>query len=199
MSGNYQKNNRFMEQLPQRKALRLKDRDYSDPGFYYITICTLNKTQWLGDIVNNELCLTPAGSIVQSVWDSLPNRFPGLVLDGFVVMPNHMHGIILLTEHLRYNKPGKALKPTLSKIVDIYKGAATYLIRRNADIPEFSWQKSAHDIILYNQRMLDRTRRYIAKNPERWLADRFHPRLNNVKYVTRVQKMPSLPKTINYV
>ncbi len=162
--------------LPQRKPLRLKDRDYSAPGFYFITICTQGKIEWLGHIVNNEICLSPAGRIVQSIWDSLPSRFPGLDVDGFMVMPNHIHGIILLTEHLRYNKPGEAQKPTLSKVVDLYKGAATYLIRRNAAIPEFSWQKSYNDIITCNERALRLTRRYIAKNPERWIANRFHPR-----------------------
>jgi putative transposase len=163
-------------QRPQRKVLRLNVRDYSAPGFYFITICTLAKTQWLGDIVNDEICLSSAGKIMQSVWESLPQKFPGLELDGFVVMPNHVHGIILLTEHLRYSKPGLMSKPTLSKIIDTYKGAATYLIRRTTDIPDFSWQKSCYDIIMRNERALYRTRRYIAKNPERWIADRFYIR-----------------------
>ncbi len=176
MSNIYQKKQRFVDQRWRRKTLRLNVRDYSAPGFYYITICTLDKTLWLGNIANDEICLSPAGRIVQSVWESLPQRFPGMGLDGFVVMPNHVHGIILLTEHLRYNRPGQISKPTLSKIVDTYKGAATYLIRRTAGIPDFSWQKSCYDIIMRNECALHRTRRYIAKNPERWIADRFYTR-----------------------
>ncbi len=176
MADMYRGKPHFMRELPQRTSLRLKERDYSAPGFYYITICTLNKIEWLSSIVNDELFLSPAGSIVQSVWDSLPSRFPGLHIDGFVVMPNHIHGIILLTEHLRYNKPELVMRPTMSRIIDAYKGAATYLIRRNAGIPEFSWQKSAHIVIVHKERALHITRRYIAKNPERWLADRFRSR-----------------------
>ena len=174
MSNIYQGKQRFVGQRPQRKALRLNVRDYSAPGFYFITICTLAKTQWLSNIVNDEICLSSAGKIVQSVWESLPHRFIGLELDSFVVMPNHVHGIILFTEHLRYNKPGPMSKPTLSRIVDTYKGAATYLIRQTTAIPDFSWQKSYYDIIMRNECALHRTRRYIAKNPERWIADRFY-------------------------
>jgi putative transposase len=169
--------NNYQEELrPQRKDLRLNGRDYSAPGYYFITICTLRKTEWLGDIVNDEICLSSAGKILQSVWKSLLWRFPGLLLDSFVVMPNHVHGIILLTEHLRYSKPGLMLKPTLNNIVSAYKGAATYLIQRVGGIPEFAWHKSYYDVIMRNNRALDRTRRYIAQNPERWIADRFYIR-----------------------
>lgn len=161
-------------QLPQRKRLRLQTHDYSVSGFYFITICTQAKTQWLGDVVNNEICLSPAGKVVQSIWESLPQRFSGLGLDSFVVMPNHMHGIILLTEHLQYNKPESVFKPTLSKIVSAYKSIATHLIRQTTSIPDFCWQKSYHDVIMRNEQILYRTRNYIAKNPERWIADRFY-------------------------
>ena len=176
MFDDFQREKRLEGSRPQRKGLRLKVRDYSAPGFYFITICTLAKTQWLGDIANDEICLSPAGRIVQSVWESLPRRFPGLGLDGFVVMPNHVHGIILLTEHLRYNLPGSVLRPTLSNIVSTYKGAATYLIRRVGGIPEFMWQKSYYDVIMRNECTLQRTRGYITSNPERWVADRFYTR-----------------------
>ena len=174
MSENYQREQHVIVQRPQRKVLRLNVRDYSAPGFYFITICTLAKTEWLGDIVNDEICLSSAGKILRWVWQSLPGRFPGLVLDGFMVMPNHVHGIILLTEHLRYSKPGVMLRPTLSNIVSTFKGAATYLIHRSGGIPEFAWQRSYYDVIMRNERALHITRRYIAHNPERWIADRFY-------------------------
>jgi putative transposase len=174
MYSDYQGEEYAGEHPPLRKVLRLAGRDYSAPGFYFITICTLAHAQWLGDVVNNEICLSSAGIILQSVWQSLPGRFPGLVLDAFVVMPNHVHGIILLTRHLRYSNPGVMGRPTLSNIVSAYKGAATYLIRRSGGMPDFAWHKSYYDVIMRTNCALDRTRRYIANNPERWIADRFY-------------------------
>ena|SRR5438552_13662527 len=165
---------RIVIQRPQRKGLRLKTRDYSAPGFYFITICTLKRAWWLGSIINDEVVLNPVGKIVQSIWESLPQRFLGLEVDSFVIMPNHIHGIILLTEHLRYSKPDQISKPTLSNIVSNYKSATAYLIRRAAGIPEFSWQKSYYDTIMRNECALHRTRCYIARNPERWITDRFY-------------------------
>ncbi|MBA2393324.1 MAG: transposase [Ktedonobacteraceae bacterium] len=158
------------EQLPQRKTLRLQGYDYSRPGFYFVTICTRYHTHWFGDIINNKIVLSSAGTILQSVWNTLPGRFPGLKLDQFVVMPNHIHGIIVLTEHVRYSKPGLLSRPTLSDIICDYKGAATFLIRRTCEIPEFAWQTSFYDIIIRDKQMLQEIRFYILNNPERWIA-----------------------------
>ena len=162
----------FREQLPQRKSLRLHGYDYGHPGFYFVTICTVYHTHWLGDLIKNKMVLSAAGIIVQSVWNTLPDRFPGLKLDQFVVMPNHVHGIIVLTKNVRYNKPGNLSKPTLSDIICDYKGAATYLIRRTGGIPEFTWQISFYDVIMRNAQMVQDTRLYILNNPERWIAAR---------------------------
>lgn len=172
MSHNCQSGYCFAEQLPQRKSLRLHGYDYSRPGFYFVTICTRYHTHWLGDIANNQIVLNAAGTILQSVWNTLPGRFPGLKLDQFVVMPNHVHGIIILTEHIRYSKPENLFKPTLSDIICDYKSAATYLIRRAGEMPEFAWQISFYDVIIRNKQMLQDIRLYIRSNPERWLADK---------------------------
>jgi putative transposase len=171
MSHNCQSGYCFGEQLPQRKSLRLPGYDYSRPGFYFVTICTRYHTHWLGDIANNKIVLSEAGTILQSVWNTLPDRFPGLKLDQFVVMPNHIHGIILLTEHIRYSKPGNPSRPTLGNIICDYKGAATYLIRRTGGVPEFAWQISFYDVIVRNKQMLQDIRLYILSNPERWIAN----------------------------
>jgi putative transposase len=176
MSSTYQSKRRFADTMPRRKRLRLQSHNYSSPGRYFITICTRKQTEWLATIVENTIRLSPAGEIIQSQWDLLPSRFPGLEIDQFVIMPNHLHGIIVLTEHLRYREPATKIKPTLSDIVDAYKGGATYFIRRTGGIDEFEWHKSFHDLIIRNEQILHRVRRYIAINPERWIADRFYAR-----------------------
>ncbi len=174
MSKPYPENYPYSKSLRSRKKLRLKDHDYSDPGIYFITICTWDKMPLLSRIINYEPHLSPAGIIIQSTWDSLPTRYPGLEIDQFVIMPNHLHGIIILADDLRYSRPAKKLKPTISDIIDAWKGAATYRIRRETRFTHFEWQKSFNDVIVRNERILNRIRRYIVKNPERWMADRFY-------------------------
>jgi putative transposase len=162
----------FGEQLPQRKSLRLPGYDYSRPGFYFVTICTKYHTHWFGEVTNNEIVLNAAGTILQSVWNTLPDRFPGLRLDEFVVMPNHIHGIVVLTKHVCYRHPGTRVltRPTLGAIICDYKAAAPYLIRRSGRSPDFVWQNNFYDVIIDSQPMLQEIRFYIRSNPERWIS-----------------------------
>jgi hypothetical protein len=81
---------------PQRRSIRLPSYDYAGDGWYFITICTRDKTCWLGSIVDSSMLRSAGGRVVQSIWESLPRRFPGVTLDAFVVMPNHIHGILVL-------------------------------------------------------------------------------------------------------
>src|SRR5258708_22674252 len=81
-------------ELPQRKSIRLQGFDYSLAGAYFVTICTHGKRCLLGSIVGKSVELSPAGEIVQAVWNSLPERFPRLVLDEFLIMPNHVHAVL---------------------------------------------------------------------------------------------------------
>ncbi len=83
---------------PPRRSFRLQGYDYSQPGHYFVTLCTQDRKWMLGEIVNGEMRLNQVGSIVQSIWNTLPERFPHIELDQYVVMPNHMHGIIALLE-----------------------------------------------------------------------------------------------------
>jgi putative transposase len=161
-----------IQQRPTRKRLRKRDHDYSQPGYYFVTVCIDGRRQWFGYIANDEMHLSQAGNIVQSVWTSLPDRFPGLELDQYTVMPNHVHGIIALTEEVQYPGSKKKLKPTLSDIIDTFKGAATHQIHTTIS-KNFLWQKSFHDEIIRNDRMLDNQRQYIIDNPICWLKDEF--------------------------
>jgi len=81
--------------LPRRKSLRLRDHDYAAPGGYFVTICTQGKRCVFGRIEAGKMQLNPAGQAVQQAWLGLPQRFPSLYLDTFVVMPNHMHGVLV--------------------------------------------------------------------------------------------------------
>jgi putative transposase len=76
-----------------RRSIRLGGYDYSQPGAYFVTVCTRDRECLFGHVVNGEVRLNDAGEIVRSVWDGLPDQFSGMELDAFVIMPNHVHGI----------------------------------------------------------------------------------------------------------
>lgn len=79
-----------------RRSIRLEGYDYSQPGTYFITICTQSKEYLFGDIVDGEMVLNEAGQMVQGVWDELPMHYPDIATDAFTIMPNHIHGIIII-------------------------------------------------------------------------------------------------------
>jgi REP element-mobilizing transposase RayT len=80
-----------------RQSIRLKEYDYSQAGMYFITICTQHREKMFGEIAASEMHLSDAGRMVWSVWQALPDRFPAIMLDAFIVMPDHIHGIIAIT------------------------------------------------------------------------------------------------------
>ncbi|GER93018.1 hypothetical protein A45J_0749 [hot springs metagenome] len=81
-----------------RRSIRLKGYNYAQAGAYFITICTQGKMCLFGEIVDMEMRINDAGQMVVNEWKKLPEKFPNLTLDSFVVMPNHIHGIIVITD-----------------------------------------------------------------------------------------------------
>ncbi len=90
-----------MDSIPEarrRRSIRLKGYDYSRTGAYFVTTVTQNRLCLFGDVVGDEMHLNEAGIMAQEMWETLPHRFPGRDLDAFVIMPNHIHGIIAINE-----------------------------------------------------------------------------------------------------
>ena len=81
-----------------RRSIRLKEYDYSQAGAYFITIVTQGRLGLFGDVVDGEMRLNDAGGMVRRVWDGMPDRFPSVEMDEFVVMPNHVHGVIFIRQ-----------------------------------------------------------------------------------------------------
>lgn len=97
------------EETPQRRSIRLRGFDYSQPGAYFVTICTQGRACVLSDIVEGEIYLSPLGEIVDACWRDIPNHFPHVALDLHVVMPDHIHGILRI---LRRGTPWRAPTPS---------------------------------------------------------------------------------------
>lgn len=158
-------------QLPCRHFPRLKDYDYNQPGAYFVTICTYQRRMLFGQVIDDRMHLNAAGTIAQTVWQSLPRRFPGVSLDAWIIMPNHMHTIFLITDATPpYRLRGNTL---LGEVIRAYKAATTRLVRVSSN-PTFGWQQKYWEVIIRNQQQLEALRRYILNNPARWTQDTLH-------------------------
>ena len=161
--------------LPARKPIRLKNYDYSSPGAYFITICTRDKRCILssiettsGNAVGEGLAppaprLSAAGRIVEEQILSLPVRFPGLSIDSYVVMPNHIH--LLLT--IKYEMGGASPSPTVkTNVIDAVRALKSFSSRLSGVGP--IWQRSFYGHIIRNDDDCRQIAEYIAANPARW-------------------------------
>ena len=165
-----------------RRSIRLKEYDYSRAGAYFVTICTHNREYLFGNVVNDEMVLSEYGKIVENVWYNLTGHYQNIKLDKFIVMPNHIHGIIVLID---VDIVGAGLKPAptdltkyypLSEIIRAFKTfSARHVneLRKTPGIPV--WQRNYHEHIVRNENELNRIREYIINNPLQWQFDRENP------------------------
>ena len=143
-----------------RKRLRLVGLDYSEPGAYFVTVCTANRQDLLGEIADGQTKLSSRGEVAKASWNGIPNHFPGVALDAFVIMPNHIHGILLFTHDV-----GAGHARPLPTVVGSFKSAAS----RHIGAP--IWQRSYWERVIRNEAELNRIRTYIEENPLRWPTD----------------------------
>ncbi len=161
-----------MQDLPTRKNFRLPGYDYSGAGYYFVTICTKDRRPVLGLVRGHQVTPSNAGLVVVGIWESVPVRFSGVSLDTFVLMPNHIHCIVVIDD----NRPGSMNRAsTLGDVVRKMKAASTRSIRREFD-PVFSWQRNYYEHVIRSEGSLNRIRRYIQLNPLLWALDRYRPR-----------------------
>jgi REP element-mobilizing transposase RayT len=154
-----------------RKSLRLKGYDYHRDGWYFVTVCVLGRTHLLGEIDEVGMHLSAAGKMVQEIWDQIPARFPQVELDERVVMPNHLHGILVLT-----NGHG-VIERALGDIIGAFKSIST-----DAYIPGVRqqgwqrfdgrlWQRNDYEHVIRDGQSLRRIQEYIRGNPQGWGDD----------------------------
>jgi REP element-mobilizing transposase RayT len=162
-----------------RKSLRLKEYDYSLPGEYYVTICTHERECILGEIFDGEMKLNARGIIADKCWREITKHFENVKLDDYLIMPNHVHGIIIITESCRdlINQiPTKDFslmknpKITLGKIIRHYKARTAKCIY-DSGIANFKWQRGYYDRIIRNGKELNNIRDYINSNVLKWSCD----------------------------
>lgn len=148
-----------------RGSIRLKGYDDAQTGAYFITVCTQDRAYLFGDVLDREMRLNDAGRMVVAEWKMLPQRFPNVVLDAFVVMPNHVHGVIIITN--------ATATPVGAGLVPAHDGAtipneATTRIAPTAIANDY-------EHVIRNDASLNRIRQYILDDPAHWAVDRENP------------------------
>ncbi|MDV6346496.1 transposase [Nitrosomonas sp. Is35] len=172
--------------IHRRKSIRLQGYDYSQAGAYFITVCTHNRAPLFGEIVDGFMALNTAGQIVEKCWCAIPEHFPQVTLDEFVVMPNHVHGIITVgVNNVGANdylpQPSKktprplqhGTSRTIGSMVRGFKIGVTRWFRANTDIHAV-WQRNYYEHIIRNEDAYLKIAEYIQTNPQRWEVDTYY-------------------------
>jgi putative transposase len=156
-----------------RRSLRLQGYDYGRAGAYFLTICAHQRACLFGEILDGVMHANRAGQAVREAWEALPDRFPDMELDAFVVMPSHVHGILLIGHTQEHDH--------LGRIIGAFKSLAVY--RYNQGVvsegwPRYDgklWQRNYYEHVIRNEESLNQIREYILGNPGQWLDDPEHP------------------------
>ncbi|MCL6099659.1 MAG: transposase [Bacteroidetes bacterium] len=154
------------------ESARLKGWDYTNNAWYYITICTKNKSCFFGRIAKERMCLSAVGKIVEEEWLATPKIRRDLELDEWIIMPNHIH-VIIIIDNKNVETHGYAslqVKQNLSNIVRGFKSSCTTKIHQ-AGFKDFVWQPRFYDHIIRNEKSLHEIRHYIHYNYLKWDED----------------------------
>jgi putative transposase len=194
---------KFDAQKHHRRSIRLKGYDYSQMGAYYVTIVTQGREYLFGEVMNGKMYVNEYGEVVQKRWDAIPIHFRNVELGAFVIMPNHVHGIIFINAECRgevlsprddpnnnvqdaymdetYNLDGETpplRKPTLGQIIAYFKYQSTKEMNRietETAITKF-WQRNYYEHIIRDEKDLQNKTDYINANPSLWDKDENNPK-----------------------
>jgi len=183
------------------RSARLSTWDYSSNAAYFLTICTANRKNYFGEVIEAKMRLSAIGEFANQCWLNIPDHFPYFYLDEFIVMPNHIHGMVLIEQpYAENNKDFNTVdvprgqsprqsdikqetkrkhprfrnqgKKTISAMVGSFKSAVTKYCNENKLL--FGWQTRFHDHIIRDTNEFYSIRHYIINNPAFWENDEFH-------------------------
>jgi REP-associated tyrosine transposase len=169
----------MFEEPMHRRSIRLKGRDYSWPGTYFVTICTAERKPILGRVEDGVMRENVLGRLVRAHWKELPRKFAATELEAFIVMPNHIHGMISLRRRVAAAEeqctPAEFGKPqggSISWIVRAFKATVTREARQVLNKPELTvWQRNYFERVVRNGKEYEDAYRYISENPRNWHQD----------------------------
>ncbi|MEJ2710940.1 MAG: hypothetical protein P8074_25240 [Anaerolineales bacterium] len=173
-----------------RQSNRLAGWDYSSSGYYFVTICTRERRPFFGEVVGDEIQLSPIGEIIAEEWQKTADIRPNISLDAWVIMPNHLHAIVSIQpsedndattrwdvsqrDGTSSNAPKNWRSNSLGTIINQFKSKCTKRIRA-AGHTDFGWQSRFYDHIIRNDQSLAQIRTYIQNNLSQWNLDKENP------------------------
>ncbi|MCK8603108.1 transposase [Desulfoferrobacter suflitae] len=166
-----------------RRSIRLKGYDYAGAGAYFVTICAQNRECLFGKIVDGKMVLNDAGEIVADEWIKTGDIRDKIILDEWVVMPNHFHGILVIDDRRgtarrapTVEQFGKPVSGSIPTIIRAFKSAVTKRINEMRKTPGVKiWQRNYYEHVIRNDNELNRIREYITNNPAQWETDQENP------------------------
>lgn len=190
-----------------RRSLRLPGYDYSQYGWYFVTVCVKDREELFGTCVGGKTALNAVGNIADQYWREIPEHFASVELDEYVIMPNHVHGIVIINDHtddtirtgvgfqrpnggdVAVQRPYKGtnaqmshISPragSLSAIIRSYKSAVTAWCRTNGH-QDFQWHRNYFERVIRDDAELAHVRAYISNNPINWALDEENPQVVSV-------------------
>ncbi len=165
-----------------RRSIRFKGYDYTQAGLYFITICCQNRACLFGEIENGKMMLNDAGAIANDCWLNIPTHFPNAILHEYVIMPNHVHGIIELVGANNYSpdtnhhSPLRSPSKTVGSVVRGFKIGVTKWMRQNTDTYHI-WQRNYWEHIIRDDISYENISQYIINNPTKWNNDKLNTHL----------------------
>jgi putative transposase len=164
----------ILKPLPERRSIRLKGFDYSVPNGYFITICTYRRQCILGNVIDDNMIESEYGRMIRQWWGKLSDRY-AIMLDEFIIMSNHIHGIIFTQEA----DAGARTGAPLQQIVRWFKTMTTNeyfrMIPKNLGPVKHLWQRNYYEHVIRGDEDLRRAREYIQNNPAQWTLDKENP------------------------
>ncbi len=175
----------YNSQKHHRRSIRLKDYDYSQPGVYFVTLCSWNRECLFGEIVDEEMGLNEYGLVVQQEWIQTGTMRSNVTLDEFTIMPNHLHGILIIHDERKgtlqraptTERFGKPVSNSIPTIVRLFKSSVTKQINQIRNHPGLPvWQRNYYERVVRNEKELFKIREYIQNNPMQWDIDGDNPK-----------------------
>jgi putative transposase len=165
----------------QRHSLRLQGYNYTREGAYFVTVCLKERACLFGDISDGKMILNDAGLIAEKHWHDIPAHFPHIELDEFVIMPNHIHGILSIITAVGaknfsplHSQQMHGPSKTIGSVIRGFKIGVTKWMRHNTPVYNV-WQRNYYEHVIRDDASLNLIRQYIMDNPSRWAEDEENP------------------------
>jgi putative transposase len=176
----------YNPEIHHRRSIRLEGYDYSQAGAYFVTVCVKDHACLFGDVEQGEMILNEYGHVVTKCWYDLTNHYAGITLDAFIVMPNHIHCIIVINNDVGAGlniNVGAGFKPAptdkrhgLSEIVRAFKTFSSRYINQIRNTPGIPvWQRNYYEHVIRTEKEFNQIREYIVNNPIQWELDTENP------------------------